>query len=330
MYSTIQMLKEIEKSTLENAYLLTGEEEYLKEQGLKKILLKALSEETTVFDKIVLHGDSATSEEIMSALFSVPMIASKRVVIIREAHRLDANGKNQLLKYLSDPVKSTCLILLVSKVDLGKGFPSKVSKMVRVYDFKKLTRGESSRVLLLSLKKYGMTITDEARELLLESVGSDTFRLVSELDKLASYKSGSKSINRNDVEELVDLGRLQNIFRLQDSVGRKEVRKALAIIEQLLLWNEKPSRILASLGSFYLTLLRLKGEPKHTHPDKTASKLRLSSFYIKQCARHLSSFSEKELISALELTSQKELEMKEGSACIRPLLTTYINQLCSL
>lgn len=330
MYSTIQIFKEIERSNTEDSYLLLGEDEYIKEKGLEKILLKTLRGEATVLDKVVFHGDSATSEEIMSALFLTPMMASKKVVIIRDADRLDPNAKNKLLTYLANPVKSTCLILLIPKRDVEKGVFSRVSKMARVYHFNRLSRGESSQFILSYLKKHGMAITEEARELLLESVGSETFRLVGELDKLISYKGENKSIDKTDIEKLVDFGRLQNIFKLQEFVGRRKVKDALAVIEQLLVWNEKPMRILASLGGFYLTLLKLKQEAEGTPLHRTAARLKLSRFYLRKCALHLHDFSERELMSALELTNRKELEIKEGATCLRPLLTTYVNQLCSL
>lgn len=330
MYSTIQIFKEIKRGELADSYLLVGEEEYLKEKVLKTILGKILPEEETTFDKIVMHGDSVTTEEIMSTLSSSPMVASKKVVIIREVHLLDTNGKSELLKYLANPVKSTCLILVAPKVDLEKGFFNEASKMARLYHFRRLTAGESSQLVLSHLKKHGMSITREAKELLLENVGSETHKLINELDKLVLYKSGSKRIERRDTEKLVDFGRLESIFKLQDLVGKRRVREALEVIEQLLFWNEKPIRILASLGSFYLTLLKLKHKPKHTSLEVFSKKLKLSNFYIKKCNIHLDNFSEKELISALKLTNQKELEMKEGAGCFRSLLTTYINQLCSL
>jgi|GEM_PF-2385586 len=330
MYSAIQVLKELERGTIESSYLLAGEDEFMKEKALTKILLKVLPEEAGVLDRTVFYGNSATSEEILSALVSIPMMASKKVVIIREAHRLDAGAKNVLLTYLNDQVKSTCLVLLIPRADLEKGFFNRVSKMVKVYHFAKLTRSESSQLVVSYLKKHGLEITEEARELLLESMGSETRKLVSELDKLISYKGKKECIDKNDIERLVDFGRLQSIFKLQDFVGRREVRSALAVIDQLLAWNERPMKILASLGTFYLTLLKLKQQPKDVELGATAARFKLSKFYLRKCAVHLSNFSEKQLISALALTNRKELEIKEGAACLRPLLTTYVSQLCSL
>lgn len=173
-------------------------------------------------------------------------------------------------------------------------------------------------------------MSEEARELLMEIVGGDTFKLACELDKLTSYRSGSGQIQREDVERLVDFEKLESIFRLQDLVGRREVKEALTVVDQLLLWNEKPTRILASLGSFYLTLLRLKREQRRKASEELSTKFGLSSFYIQNCMPHVRRFSERQLVSALELTHQKELEMKEGAVCVKPLLSTYVHQLCSL
>lgn len=330
MYSTTQIFKEIERGKLKGSYLLSGEEEYLKEEGLKRLLAKMISEKETVFDKRTFYGDSVTPEEISSVLLSTPMMASKKVVIIRESHRLNTNSKNELLKYLANPLDSTYLILLAPRVDLGKGFFRKVSERTKVYLFKRLTRRERIELILSHLKKHRLAIAEDARELLLETVGSQTLKLIGELDKLISYKSGSRRIEKEDVEKLLDFGRLETIFRLQDLVGRRRLKEALAVIEQLLLWNEKPIRILGSLGSFYLTILKLKREPKNIPLESIATKFGLGSFYVKKCAAYLSSFTEPQLISALELTHQKELEMKEGTACFKPLLTAYINQLCTL
>lgn len=330
MYSSTQILHEIERGELADSYLLVGEEEHLKEEAVRMILARTLSPEAENFDRTVLHGDTATTEEVMSALASSPMLAAKRAVVIRNAHLLNGDTKSQLIDYVVNPVKSTCLILLAGKVDLRKGFFGNLLKTTKTLDFRRVTRGETSRLLLSYLKKHGVAITDEARELLLESVGSEILKLVGELDKLVSYKGGAGRIDKEDVERLVDSGRLDNIFKLQELVGKRRVKEALAVVEQLLLWNESPTRILASLGGFYLTLLKLKQEPDDAPLEVSARKFKLSSFYLRKCASHLPNFSESALIAALDLTNQTERKIKEGAGCVKPLLTTYIDQVVAV
>ena len=330
MLSSIQLFKEIGTDQLRNSYLFIGDEEYLKEEGLKKLNSRLILDTSQNLDRTVFYGDSVTGDQVLSSLLSVPMLASKRIVTVRDAQRMDPKGKKIILEYLKNPVPSSCLILVAHGVNLKQGYWRDLSKITKVYDFRRLSRFETGRLILSYVKKYDMSITDEARELLIENVGGDTLRLLSELEKLISFKSGTSRIDRDDVERVVGFGKLQSIFKLQDSLGKGRTNEALATVEDLLLWNEKPTRILASLGGFYLTMLRLKRQPQETSPGESAARFGLSSFYLKKCSAHLSRFSEEDLLSALSLTSQKELQIKEGASCVRPLLSTYITQLCTI
>ena len=76
-------------------------------------------------------------------------------------------------------------------------------------------------------EKYAKAVTKPAAELLVELVGDDPGRLCSEVDKLALYTEGTKTIRPEHVESLTGHNRMFNAFTVIDSVMEADVATAV-------------------------------------------------------------------------------------------------------
>ena len=68
----------------------------------------------------------------------------------------------------------------------------------------------------------------------------DLNRLELELDKLASYVGEGGEICWEHIQLLVDPGIKENIFFLLDAVGKRQTRRALLLLNQMLAAGEPP------------------------------------------------------------------------------------------
>src|SRR4029079_2989472 len=78
--------------------------------------------------------------------------------------------------------------------------------------------------------ELGTQITQEAAELLYGATGNDLHQIAAELDKLGSY-SNSREITEEAVAEVVGIRRGETMPDLLDAVARRDVKKALALIQ---------------------------------------------------------------------------------------------------
>jgi DNA polymerase-3 subunit delta len=157
------------------------------------------------------------------------MIAPRRVVFVREAQQLEEI--KELEAYVNRPAPSSILVLCFK----GKS----MDKRLKVYDgIKKngfilpadaLKEKEVLPWLLKSAGELKLKIDTDAGEAMIELIGHEISLLYPELKKLALTHSGSGSISKNDILDVVGLSREYNVFELQNALESGNVLKTMRI-----------------------------------------------------------------------------------------------------
>src|SRR5688500_1434838 len=98
------------------AYYLHGDDEFLKEEALRHLIEAAVDPATRDFNLDQRKGGDLDAASLASLLATPPMMAERRVVVIREAPSLRKDAKEALAKYLTSPVNDL-LVLLTAPAD---------------------------------------------------------------------------------------------------------------------------------------------------------------------------------------------------------------------
>jgi DNA polymerase-3 subunit delta len=77
----------------------------------------------------------------------------------------------------------------------------------------------------------GYTISSKAVMLLLEHIGNDLPRINNEIEKLTVNLGTRKNITEDDIEEYIGVSKEYNVFELQDALAKKDLPKAMRIIQ---------------------------------------------------------------------------------------------------
>ena len=112
-------------------------------------------------------------------------------------------------------------------------------------------------------EELGLKLEQAASELLADTIGSDSARLTSELEKLSLY-CGERPIDKQAVAELAGPVQ-QNALAIGETLLRGDPGSALQQINELIAGNEPPLRLVASLtsqirGWIWVSLLSEQGE----------------------------------------------------------------------
>ena len=94
-YSVI--LKDIEAKIFEKIYFLHGEEAYFIDVITDAIIKNALEEHERDFNQTILYGKDSDALSIISDAKSYPMMAERRLVVLKEAQ--DFKDLEDLLPY---------------------------------------------------------------------------------------------------------------------------------------------------------------------------------------------------------------------------------------
>ena len=211
-------------------YYLFGEDDFLKEQATRDLVDAAVEASTRDFNLEIRRASEVDAESLDALLSTPPMLAERRVVVLRDVDKLKKSARTLLDRYLARPAHDTVLVLVAPS---GAKPDKTLSAHATVVEYAPLTGDRLPRwVSYHAQHALGRTITPEAVTLLVEAVGGDLAQLAVELEKLASY--ATTSIDEHAVGDVVGVRRGESLGDLLDAVAAKDVNTALGLIPIIL------------------------------------------------------------------------------------------------
>jgi DNA polymerase-3 subunit delta len=214
-----------------SVYYFHGDDDYVKEQEVRRLIEAAVDPATRDFNFEVLRGAEVDAETLGSIIGTPPMMADRRVVVVRDVSALKKAAREMLDKSIKTAASDLVLLLVApagAKEDRGL-----LAKTTSV-EFKPLSGSRIPGWIAYYVEHdLKSTITEGAIKLLQEAVGTELSQLQIELDKLASYAGGAP-INEAAVSAVVGVRAGETMGDLLDAVAQRDAAKALAMVPAVL------------------------------------------------------------------------------------------------
>jgi DNA polymerase-3 subunit delta len=253
-------LTRIDGGKIAPVYLLYGPEVLLKERFFQDVIVRLLPPGLRDLNLEVLHGDATDPADLVARCRTLPVLAPRRVVLVRGAERLSASAWSALETALAPPSESTCLfLLLATERDRLEGPAKRFAETVPgavALAFAPLREGDARTWLREEARRLGKRLTPEAAGLLVSLLGPDAQRLAAELEKLTLFIGEGEQVEAQTVEALVGEERVRRIFELADAVASRDLEAALHLSRRLLALGESPLALLGMLARQLRLLLR--------------------------------------------------------------------------
>lgn len=212
-------------------YYLRGDDDFLKDDAVRQLVGAAVDPATRDFNLEVRRGSELDAESLSVLLDTLPMMAERRVVVIRDAGALKRDVRQVLERYLPRAVPQTVLVLVTPA---GAKADELLETAGTTLTFEPLTGERVPKWIAHHARNVlGVPITAEAAALLQSAVGTDLAQLACELDKLSSYTAG-REIDDAAVAAVVGVRREGTLGALLDRVAARDVRGALALVPEIL------------------------------------------------------------------------------------------------
>jgi len=241
---------EIKKGDFKPVYFLYGEESFFIDE-LVGILEKSVVEESArSFDQTILYGKETDVDRLVSAAKRFPMLASKQLVLVKEAQAM--KGIIGLASYLANPAPTTVLVLAYKKktIDKRTKFYKALQKHAVILESKRLYDNKIPAWIATYVKSKGLQLSPEVIPLLVEFLGTDIGAIQQQLDKLVLNLPKAAVIDAAIIEEYIGINREYNLFELQKALALGDRKKSYRIIgyfEQ----NPKAAPIPMMIGSLF-------------------------------------------------------------------------------
>ncbi len=302
------IIKAWKKKDYQPVYWLEGEESYYVDQLVDFAENNIIPEEETAFNQVVFYGRDAGWSNVVNACMRYPMFGEKQLVLVKEAQHMKDIEK--LDNYIRNPLSSTVLIIAYKekKVDGRSKFGKYVKDHTTFYSGAKIKDYELPGWIQGFLDQKGLQPTQKAVMLLADHIGNDLSRLTNEVEKLCINLGKRTSLTEEDVETYVGISKDYNVFELQNAVGRKQLDKAMRIV-QYFEQNPKAAPIQLVLPSLYGFFSKVYMLFSVNGDDKTiAAATGIHFFVLKEYKQAANVYGYKGVESALMLLHQYNLK----------------------
>ncbi len=221
----------IKKGEFAPAYYLHGEEEYTKQIVVDELLNAAVEPATRDFNLDIRRGSELDAETLGSLLSTPPMMAERRVVVVRDVQALKKDARAALDRYLDKPASDQIVVLVTPA---GEKEDKALSAKTLSVELEALTGARVPKwIAYYAEHELRCRITPSAIELLQEAVGTELTQLRMELDKLGSFAVDGE-IDEPAVSAIVGVRRGETVSSLLDAIGARDARVALDLLPRVL------------------------------------------------------------------------------------------------
>ena len=222
--------KAITTGTFECAYLLYGDNDFLKDAAARQIIDRAVDPGVRDFNVEIRRGGDVDAEAMESLLGTPPMMADRRVVVLRDVGALKKPARAALDRYLANPARDAVVVLVAAAGAADKALEGKTTAV----EFPILTEDRIPKWIAHQVTtELGGSITPGAAALLLQAIGTDLPQIASELEKLMSFTDGAE-IDEAAVGSLVGIRHGETLSDLLDAVAQRDPIRAIGLLDHVL------------------------------------------------------------------------------------------------
>jgi DNA polymerase-3 subunit delta len=304
------LLSELAEGQVRPAYLLAGSEPLLRDDAMAAIEAAVLASGPRDFNLDRLEVGKATPGRLEEALDNLPVMAERRLVVLRESEgrgaKLDAAWGSAIESFLgrADASSPSVLVIATGKVD-------KRSRWVKAFrdpavliecDAPKKAR-ELAGFLAQEARRQGVDLDSEAAGLLADRVGPQLLLLRQEIEKAALLAGPGERVTRKHVEMAVSAVAEEPIWDLTDAIGQGQVAEAVSLLSRLLAQGAAPPAVLGALASHFRRLVRVG------HGESVAG----PPFVVRKLEQQARRYPTRRLVTCLRAIHRADVELKGAS-----------------
>jgi DNA polymerase-3 subunit delta len=239
-------------------FFLYGEDEHRKAEAIQTLVEAHLDPGTRDFNLDVVHASEVDVEDFARILATPPMMAERRVVVVRgaEAFAGAARPRDLVLGLVAKPPSDLTLILSARIPDRSKAkFYQTLIKQTQSVEFAAITPDDVPGWLMEEVTlRFGTTMDPDAATALGQAVGADLGILSRELEKLAAVAGGEQRITLEHVRAAGAVMPRQDRWKWFDLVGARRFPEAVASVRVLLHQGETGVGLVVGLSTHLLRI----------------------------------------------------------------------------
>ncbi len=323
------LFKELKRDIIKPVYYLYGDDDYLRDESLRRLKEAVLRGAIPDFNYDIFHCGEFEVSAVLSALSTYPVMAERRLVVMKEAERLKRGDEEELIPYVESPSPTAVLVMIGRDADRRKKLFSLLSKAGALVEHNRPYEREMPKWIRWIARKEGLEISDGACRYLADIVGNDLAGVAGEIEKISVYKGNGKRIEVEDVEAVTVDVKARTIFQLIDAMGARNLGASLENLKRLIDGGESHILILNMISrQLRMIWTGIEIMKKGGGEAELRKKIRLPPYVFKGYLGQLKKFNEEDLKEAFKEIYELDLKFKSSPVDKGKALELFLFRLC--
>lgn len=233
-----------------------------------------------------IDGEEASYQAMLAAAQSLPFLASKKLVLLRNPSASKEFTEN-FEQFVGDIAETNDVIIVESKLDKRLAYYKNLKKLTDFHEFRVLDANGLARYAVEVAKEQGAVLSSADARYLVERVGTNQLMIQHEVQKLALADT---KITRATIELLTDKTPQSTVFDLLEVAFAGNAPRMTELYEEQRALKVEPQQVIAMLAWQLHILLLVKAAGQKT-AETIATDAKISPYVVRktmQLARGLS------------------------------------------
>jgi DNA polymerase-3 subunit delta len=245
MITTGQAIRTIRAKKISPSYILFGGEPFLEDCIIDELYNFHINENIS---KVHYSMDQDSLDALLEELSSISLFQDKRIVVVREIKKIRSDkGRKEIIQYIDFPNPNVILVIILDEYDMKNTFLNKISKVSESIDTRTPFEKEMKKWILFYLKKQNIKITNDALNQYIDLYGDYISHVINEIKNSSLMLDDHEEINQDITSQLKGYDRLFPLWAIQDSLGKKDLRLSLEVLNSLVINGTKITVIVINL-----------------------------------------------------------------------------------
>ncbi|MCX5770407.1 MAG: DNA polymerase III subunit delta [Candidatus Hydrogenedentes bacterium] len=241
-------------------------EPYLAEEAIEKVVAAAVEPTLRDLAYSAFYADETAPAEIALEAQTLPFLAARRVVLVRNAELYNFESKaGVLIHYIENASDRTLLLLLASQIDRRTKFFKLCEKHGLIVECPMLSDSAVADWVRARAEERGKKIEPAATSEIVRRSGLHLSDVNNALNVVVSFVGDAPVIHEQDVVKACADVAEEEVWTLTDAIGACEPNAALTALRKLIDMGKHPDELVGAINwimkSAYQVAAADKGAP---------------------------------------------------------------------
>lgn len=315
-----ELCRQIEAGNVPPIVLVVGAEQYLQNKAVQALRTAALKGSVAGLNEDHFIATESPVDSIIAAARTLPMLARKRFVSVRQVERWETASKSEadaldrIAQYATAPVSSCVLVLSGSKLDGRKKLTAMAKKANWYVACDPISRAGIPSFIAGRAAERGVKIAAGAAELIVEVVGTDLAALVDAVERLCLFVGTDGKIDEDAVGTCLVRIKASTVWELVGAISRRDLGRALEALDAVYDPKDRGLPIVGTWAWSARQMLKFESSIRAgMSPAQAAQAAGAPPFRANELADQCKRVPRQELERWLDVIARVDMALKGGS-----------------